>query len=73
MDEKRRVVLPRDVAEELGLVEGSAVTFKKGKGVVIVRRAETTEDELREIMSWNPKRAGKLTPVKERELKEIWR
>lgn len=73
LDEKRRVVLPKDIAEELGLVEGSTVAFKKEKDAVIIKKVEETEDSLREIMSWNPKRTGKLKPVKEDEIKEIWR
>ena len=73
LDQKRRVVLPRDVAEELGLVEGSGVTFEKGKGMVIIKKAGKKEDMLRKMMSWNPKRTGKVVPVKEGEVKEIWR
>ena len=71
LDEKRRVVLPKDIAEELGLVEGSAVAFKKKKGVVLMKKVKKSEDVLREMMSWNPKRAGRLSPVKESEIKEI--
>jgi AbrB family looped-hinge helix DNA binding protein len=72
LDEKRRVVLPRDVAEELDLVEGSEVEFEKEKGVVIIKKAGAKEDKLRKIMSWNPKRTGKVRPVREAEVKEIW-
>lgn len=72
MDEKRRVVLPKEIAEELGLVEGTAVAFEKGKGVVIIKRVKKTGDPLREMMSWNPKRTRKSSPVREREIKEIW-
>ncbi len=73
LDQKRRVVLPRDVAEELGLVEGSEVAFEKGKGIVIVKKARKKEDMLRKMMSWNPRRTRKVVPVKEAEVKEIWR
>lgn len=72
LDEKRRVVLPKEIAEELGLIEGTAVAFKKGKGIVIMKKVEKTEDTLREVMSWNPKRTGRLAAVKESEIKEIW-
>jgi AbrB family looped-hinge helix DNA binding protein len=72
LDEKRRVVLPRDVAEELGLVEGSEVAFEKEKGMVIIKKAGKKEDVLRKTMSWNPKRTGRVLPVREAEVKEIW-
>ncbi|MBI3840605.1 MAG: AbrB/MazE/SpoVT family DNA-binding domain-containing protein [Thaumarchaeota archaeon] len=73
MDQKRRVVLPIEVAEQLGLVEGSEVTFEKEKGMVIIKKAGKKEDTLRKIMSWNPKRTRRTVPVKEAEVKEIWR
>jgi AbrB family looped-hinge helix DNA binding protein len=73
LDEKRRVVLPKEMAEELGLVEGSSVSFKKERDTVVLRKiADANDDPLREIMSWNPKRRGKPQAVKEREIKEIW-
>jgi AbrB family looped-hinge helix DNA binding protein len=72
LDEKRRVVLPKEVVEELGLAEGTAVAFEKGKGVVIMKKKGTKEDPLREAMSWNPKRTRRPRPVREREIKEIW-
>ncbi len=72
LDEKRRVVLPRDVTEELGLVEGSEVAFEKGEGMAIIKKAGKKEDTLRKIMAWNPKRTRKVMPVKEAEVKEIW-
>ena len=73
LDEKRRIVLPKDLAEELGLMEGSKVSFSRDKGGVIVRKVEGTGDPLREMMSWNPKRKGKPKPVKEGEIKEVWK
>jgi AbrB family looped-hinge helix DNA binding protein len=73
LDDKRRVVLPKEIADELGLVEGSTVTFKTEKGVVTVKKAKEAEDSLRETMSWDPKRTRMPRPVKEDEIKEIWR
>ncbi|HZW57392.1 MAG TPA: AbrB/MazE/SpoVT family DNA-binding domain-containing protein [Nitrososphaerales archaeon] len=72
LDQKRRVVLPSDVIEELGLSEGSEVLFEKRKGVVVMKKAGKKEDRLLKAMSWNPKRRGKPSPVKEKEIKEIW-
>ena len=73
LDEKRRVVLPKEIAEELGLVEGTPVSFKKGKGLVIMQKAKRGGDALKETMAWNPKRTGKPAPVEEAEIKEMWR
>ena len=72
LDQKRRVVLPREVTDELGLVEGSRVAFETGKGAVVIRKAGRKEDPLSDMMSWNPKRRRKVLPVKEAEVKEIW-
>ncbi len=73
LDEKRRIVLPKDLAEELGLVEGSRVSFTRDKGGVVVRKVEGTGDSLREMMSWDPKRTSKPKPVREGEVKEVWK
>ncbi len=72
LDEKRRVVLPKDVVEELGLAEGAAVAFERKGGVVIVKKVADSEDPLRGVMSWNPKRTKKAQTVRERDVKEIW-
>jgi AbrB family looped-hinge helix DNA binding protein len=39
MDQKRRIVLPAEVAEELDLHEGSEVEFEKRKGSVVLKKA----------------------------------
>lgn len=72
LDQKRRVVLPREVTDELGLVEGSRVSFDKGKGFVVIKKVSKREDPLSDMMSWNPKRRRKVLPIKEAEVKEIW-
>ena len=64
--------MPREVTEELGLVEGSRVAFEKGRGVFVIKKAGKREDPVSDIMSWNPKRRRKVLPVKEEEVKEIW-
>lgn len=73
LDQKRRVVIPREVTEELGLAEGSRVAFEKGEGGFVIKKAGKKEDPLRDVMSWNPTRQGKVLPVSESEVKEIWR
>jgi AbrB family looped-hinge helix DNA binding protein len=81
VDQKRRIVLPAEVTEELDLHEGSEVAFEKRKGSIILRKARVkkgrkkkrNEDPLGRAMSWNPPRSGKPLPVVESEIKEIWR
>lgn len=73
LDEKRRVVLPKDMVEDLGLTEGTAVAFEERNGVIVMRKMATKADPLLEMMSWNPKRRGRPQPVREKEIKEIWR
>ena len=72
LDEKRRIVLPKDIAEELGLTEGTTVAFERKKRVVIMKKVPKKKDALREMMLWNPTRTRKPQPVRESEVKEIW-
>ena len=72
LDEKRRIVLPREVVEELDLAEGTAVAFEKKNGVVVIKKAKRKEDSLKELMEWNPVRTRKPRPIIEREVKEVW-
>ncbi len=51
LDDKRRIVLPRDVAEQLGLTEGSRVSFTGDGDSVLVKKIEKTGDPLGEMMS----------------------
>lgn len=64
--------MPKDIVEDLGLSEGAAVTFEKRDGVVVMKKMKTRADPILEIMSWNPKRTGRLQRVREEEIKEIW-
>lgn len=72
LDEKRRLVLPKELAEELGLGEGGVFTFQKGKDSIVVKKAKGKMRDLRDIMSWNPERTGKPEIIREKETKEIW-
>ncbi len=73
LDEKRRVTIPKSLAEALDLHEGSVVTLSKKEDAILMRKSSKTMDDLEEIMSWNPKRKkGKLEKVDEKELKKIW-
>lgn len=73
LDDKRRIVVPKEIADELGFSEGTMVAFRKGKEGIIVKKIKGPANNLREIMSWNPKRTGKPEPIKESEIKRIWR
>lgn len=84
VDQKRRIVLPAEVAEELDLHEGSEVAFEKRRGSVLLRKKVPLkkgrkgkhagdDDPLLKAMSWNPSRTGKPLPVATSEIKEIWR
>ena len=72
LDEKRRVVLPKDMAEKLGLAEGTSLTFESKKDAIIMRKEMKKKDALREMMSWNPTRTKRPQRVAESEVKEIW-
>lgn len=73
MDERGRVVIPRPIAEELGLEEGDLVVFEKVEDDFVIRKLETPKKRLEEIMGWDPKRTGKPEPVSPKEMKRIWK
>lgn len=65
--------MPKEIAEDLGLAEGTAVAFERRKDMVIIKKAATGQkDSLREMMLWDPARTKKPQRVTEREIKEIW-
>jgi len=73
LDDRGRVVLPKDVLDELGASEGDMVIFeKRGKDFTIVKKSSRGE-RLEEIMDWNPKRTGKIERVSPKTMKEIWK
>ena len=75
LDEKRRVVLPKELAEELGLAEGTPVIFKRSDDGIVIQKLEVggEADALRRAMEWNPRRRGTPKKVREDEVKAIWR
>lgn len=72
LDDKRRIVLPKEIAEELGLAEGTPVSFKRSREGIVIERAEKNVDALRDMMEWNPRRQGRSSEVRERDVKGIW-
>lgn len=73
LDERGRVMLPKDVAEQLGVSKRDAVLFERRGGDFVITRAPSKEERLEEIMDWNPKRTGKLEGVSPKAMKEIWK
>ena len=73
LDDRGRIVLPKQLAEELGLSKGDAVVFeKRGKDYVVTKPASKKE-RLEEIMDWNPTRSGKIEAVTPKLMKGIWK
>jgi len=73
LDERGRIVLPKDVADELGLSKTDAVVFEKRGRDFVVMKALSKIDRLEEIMDWNPRRTGKMERVTPKAMKEIWK
>jgi bifunctional DNA-binding transcriptional regulator/antitoxin component of YhaV-PrlF toxin-antitoxin module len=73
LDNRGRVVLPREVLEELDASRGDTVVFeKKGKDFVVTKTSSKTK-RLEEVMDWNPKRTGRVEKVSPKTMKEIWK
>jgi AbrB family looped-hinge helix DNA binding protein len=72
LDERGRLVLPKELADELGVSKGDAVVFeRKGKDFVVMR-ASSNRERLGEVMDWDPERTGKPERPSPREMKGIW-
>jgi len=67
------VVIPKLIAEELGLEEGDLVAFEKVGDDFAIRKLGAPKKRLEEVMGWNPKRTGKPEPVAPKEMKRIWK
>lgn len=73
MDDRGRVVLPKEVLEELGASRGDALVFEKRGKEFVLMKASSKRERLEEIMEWNPKRTGKIERVSPKAMKEIWK
>lgn len=73
LDDRGRIVLPKDVAEELGVSKRDAVLFEKRGRDFIVMKASSKKERLEEIMDWNPERTGKIEVASPKVMKEIWK
>jgi len=73
LDDRGRIVLPKELAEELDASPGDVVVFeKKGKDFVVAK-ARSKKDQLEEIMDWNPQRRGKIEATSPKSMKGIWK
>ena len=73
LDERGRIILPKELAEELGVSMGDMVVFeRRGKDFVVVK-ASSKRERLEEVMDWNPERTGKPESVSPKEMKGIWK
>lgn len=73
LDERGRVVLPKELADELGVSKGDMVIFEKRGKDFVVARASSKRERLEEIMDWNPERTGKPENVSPKNMKGIWK
>lgn len=72
LDDRGRVVLPREVVEELGVARGDQVIFEKRGSDFVVTKGAAKRAELEAVMDWDPKRTGKPARTTPRDMKEIW-
>ncbi len=73
LDDRGRVVLPKDILQELGASSGDTVVFEKRGKDFVVKKALSKTKRLEEIMDWNPKRTGRVEKVTPKTMKEIWK
>ena len=74
LDDRGRVVLPKELAEALGVSRGDLVVFeRKGKDFVVAKASSLKKDRLEELMEWNPERTGKPENVSPKTMKEVWK
>ncbi len=72
VDEKRRITIPKHLADELGLRKGTTVSYHKDGDTLLVKKTRKGADSLEEVMSWNPRRVGRPERISEREMKDMW-
>lgn len=71
VDERGRVLIPRDIREDLGFAPGRPVIFERVKGGVLIRPAlpmKEALDRLRGIIKKHP-RGKRIDPLR---IKDIW-
>jgi AbrB family looped-hinge helix DNA binding protein len=73
LDERGRVVLPKELADELGVSKGDMIVFEKRGKDFVLARAASKKERLDEMMDWNPERTGKPERVSPKSMKGIWK
>ncbi len=73
LDDRGRVVLPKELADELGVSKGDKIVFERKGRDFVVTRASSKRERLEEIMDWNPDRAGRPESVSAKSMKGIWK
>jgi AbrB family looped-hinge helix DNA binding protein len=76
LDSKRRLTLPPNVVERLGLKEGDEVVFEEGEdGSIIIRQGRRTDfDEwFKKLILSEPKRTGTPENWSPARMKGIWK
>jgi len=73
LDERGRVVLPKELADDLGVSKGDMVVFERRGKEFVVTRATPRGDRLEKVMDWNPERTGKPENATPRDMKGIWK
>lgn len=72
VDERGRIVIPRDFREEFGFTPGHPVIVERAKGGVLVRPALPMREalaRLRGVITKHARRGPRLDPLK---AKEMW-
>lgn len=71
VDERGRILIPKELREAHGLSPGSAVVISETNGGIEIRRALSRQDALKRLEGAIPKdaRGPRLDPLK---LKKIW-
>ena len=59
-----QVVVPIDIREQLGLREGTEITFETKEGEVVIKPAKTTEEFLKEFFTSSKRIKIKGDPTK---------
>jgi bifunctional DNA-binding transcriptional regulator/antitoxin component of YhaV-PrlF toxin-antitoxin module len=73
LDDRGRIVLPRDVADELGVSKRDVVVFERRGRDIVIAKAPSKGEGLEAVMDWNPERTGKVEAVSPKAMKEIWK
>jgi len=72
VDARGRVLIPQPLREDFGLGEGVVVDVRKGKGTIVISRAERKRRTWKELNGIKHKRTGKPEWPTPEEIKSIW-